>query len=340
LYESVPPQWYGGTERVVAWLTEELVAMGHEVTLFASGDSRTSARLVSACPRALRLDTDCEDPLPYHILQLEQVFDEASEFDLIHFHVDYLHYSLAQRQAVPCVTTLHGRLDLRDRMPLFRTFRQSPVVSISDSQRAPVPWLNWQATVHHGLPADLHTFREQLGKYLLFLGRISPEKGIEQAIEIARRSGMPLIVAAKVDRIDQEYFDTNVKHLLNTPGVEYIGEVGGRDKDEILGGAHALLFPINWEEPFGLVMIESMACGTPVIAYPRGSVPEVIDDGVTGFLVQGVDDAVLAVERVANLSRRECRRRFEHRFTANRMAKDYLNVYQRVASRRRRALTA
>jgi glycosyltransferase involved in cell wall biosynthesis len=335
LYESVPPKGHGGTERVVSYLTEELVAQGHDVTLFASGDSATSARLVAACERALRLDDRCRDALAAHFRMLGQVADLAPQFDLLHFHIDYLHFPLTQGQAWPHLTTLHGRLDLPELRSLYRQFPGQPVVSISDAQRTPLPFADWVATVHHGLPPGLHPFRGGPGKYLAFLGRISPEKLPVQAIEIARRAGMPLKMAAKVDRADRDYYQQVVRTLLRTAGghAELIGEVGGRDKDEFLGNAHALLFPIDWPEPFGLVMIEALACGTPVIAYRRGSVPEVIDDGLTGFIVEDVNEAARAVGRVAELSRADCRRVFEERFSASRMARDYLKAYRRALER-------
>jgi len=329
LFESVPPHGYGGTERVVSYLTEALVRQGHQVTLFASGDSVTQARLVQACARSLRLDHACMDPLAHHMVLLEQVFRQARAFDLLHFHLDYVHFPLAVRQPIPTVTTLHGRLDIPDLVPLYQMFPSLPVVSISDAQRAPLPWVHWFGTVYHGLPEDLYTFRETPGTYLAFLGRISPEKGVEQAIAIAQHVGMPLRIAAKVDRADREYFREVVQPLLQHNSlVEYIGEVGENDKDVFLGEAYALLFPINWPEPFGLVMIEAMACGTPVIAYPRGAVPEVLEDGVTGWIVEGIEEAVQAVERVPALSRACCRQVFEERFSASRMAHDYLRIYK------------
>ena len=330
LYERVPPQSYGGTERVVSYLTEELVRQGHEVTLFASGDSLTQARLVAPCAKSLRLDKNSVDPLASHVLMLEMVFREARSFDLIHFHIDYLHFPLARRYRRPNVTTLHGRLDLPELPALYREFPEMPVISISDAQRGPLPWANWQGTVHHGLPLDLHSFREQPGEYLAFLGRISPEKRVDRAIAIARRTGLKLKIAAKIDRADRSYYEKEIKKLFDDPVVEYIGEIGGRAKDEFLGNARALLFPIDWPEPFGLVMIESLACGTPVIAWRCGSVPEVIDDGVTGFIVDSVDDAVRAVQRVPSLSRQRCREVFEHRFSVERMARDYLAIYERL----------
>jgi glycosyltransferase involved in cell wall biosynthesis len=330
LYESVPPKYYGGTERVVSYLTEELVRQGHEVTLFASGDSVTKAHLVAACRRALRLDRHCVDQMAHHILMLERVLQRAGEFDVIHFHVDYLHYPLSRSHSYVHVTTLHGRLNISDLVPLYREFQDIPLVSISDAQREPIPWANWQATIYHGLPHDLYWFRAQPGSYLAFLGRISPEKRVDRAIEIAKRVQIPLKIAAKVDRVDAEYFESVIEPLLRDPLVEFVGEIGDGEKDEFLGNAYALLFPINWPEPFGMVMIEAMACGTPVIAYRKGSVPEVIDEGSTGFIVQDLEDAVEAVRRVPELSRARCREVFEQRFTAERMANNYLQVYTRL----------
>lgn len=330
LYESVPPKYYGGTERVVSYLTEELVAQGHDVTLFASGDSVTKARLVAPCRRSLRLDKNCIDQLSHHLLMLEMVAQRAREFDIIHYHVDYLHFPLSRRLGRPQVTTLHGRLDIPDLVPLYREFRDMPVVSISNAQREPLPFANWQGTVYHGLPLDLYTFRPEPGRYLAFLGRISPEKRLDRAIRIALRTGLELKIAAKVDRVDKEYFESVIKPLLKEPGIEYLGEIGEGEKDEFLGNALALLFPIDWPEPFGLVMIEALACGTPVIAYRRGSVPEVLEDGVTGFIVHGFEDAVRAVEEVHKIDRARCRAVFEERFSARRMAQDYLAIYQNL----------
>jgi glycosyltransferase involved in cell wall biosynthesis len=327
LFESVPPKYYGGTERVVSYLTEELVRQGHDVTLYASGDSLTKARLVAACRRSLRLDKKCVDQMAHHIRMLELVAKDAAGYDLIHHHIDYLHFPLSRRLGVPHVTTLHGRLDLPDLPPLYREFRDVPVVSISNAQREPLAWANWQATVYHGLPPDLHQFRENPGSYLAFLGRISPEKRVDRAIEIARRIAMPLKIAAKVDAVDREYFESTIEPLLRCPFTEYLGEIGEGEKDDLLGNAYALLFPIDWPEPFGLVMIEALACGTPVIAYRRGSVPEVLDDGVTGFVVSDFEGALQAAERVARLDRRRCRAVFEQRFAAARMARDYVSVY-------------
>ena len=333
LYESVPPKYYGGTERIVSYLTEELVRQGHDVTLFASGDSETKANLVAMCPRSLRLDPDCIDQLAHHLLMLEWVAQRASDFDIVHFHVDYLHFPVSRRSSYTNVTTLHGRLDIPDLVPLYKEYREVPLISISDSQRAPLPWVNWQATVHHGLPADQYRFRPERGSYLACLGRISPEKGVDQAIEIARQVGIPLRIAAKIDNVDKDYFDSVIEPLLCDPLVEFVGEIGERRKDEFLGNAQALLFPIDWPEPFGLVMIEAMACGTPVIAYSNGSVPEVMEQGRTGFIVRELDDAVDAVRRVPQLSRARCREIFEERFTADRMARDYVDAYERLIER-------
>ena len=335
LYESVPPKYYGGTERVVSYLTEELVRQGHEVTLFASGDSETTARLVAACPRSLRLDKQCIDQLAHHIVMLESVFQRASEFDIVHFHVDYLHFCMSRRQQITHVTTLHGRLDIPDLFPLYREFRDMPVVSISNVQREPLPWANWQATVHHGLPTDLYRFREQTGSYFAFLGRISPEKRVDRAIEIAKRVQIPLKIAAKVDRVDRKYFKTTIEPLLCDSLVEVVGEIGDREKDEFLGNAYALLLPIDWPEPFGLVMIEAMACGTPVIAYCGGAVPEILEEGRAGFIVEDLEGAVKAARRIPKLSRKRCREVFEQRFTATRMANDYVKVYERLINHKR-----
>jgi glycosyltransferase involved in cell wall biosynthesis len=330
LYESVPPRLYGGTERVVSWLTEKLVQLGHDVTLFASGDSVTNAKLIPVSKKALRLDSSCIDAVAHHTLMIEEVFSRAAEFDLIHFHIDYLHFPLSERALVPCLTTLHGRLDLPDLAPLFKKFRDEPVVSISDKQRQPLPWLNWIATVPHGLPADSLRLHPSNGDYLVFLGRICPEKGVDEAIEISRRAGVRLKIAAKVDRADREYFAEKIKPLLSSPLVEFVGEIGNSEKDEFLGNAKALLFPIRWPEPFGLVMIEAMACGTPVIAYPFGSVPEIIRDGVCGYLASDIDDAVSAVERIEDLNRNEIRRHLELNFTDERMANNYLRIYKKL----------
>ena len=333
LHESVPPKGYGGTERVVSYLTEALVRQGHEVTLFASGDSITEAKLVPPCPRALRLDPHCVDRMAHHILMLEMVARMQSEFDVVHFHIDYMHFPFSRRWNVSHVTTLHGRLDLADLVSLYREFSEVPLVSISDSQRSPLPWVNWRETVYHGLPTNLYSLRESPGEYLAFIGRISPEKRVDRAIKIARRIGMRLKIAAKVDTVDREYFRSVIEPLLKCPEVEYIGEIEERDKDEFLGKAHALLFPVDWPEPFGMAMIEAMACGTPVVAWNRGSVPEVIDQGRTGFVVNSMAEAIRAVKKVPSLSRGRCRESFEKRFTADRMAQDYLRIYRLLRDR-------
>ena len=330
LTESIPPRYYGGTERIVSYLTEELVRMGHEVTLFASGDSVTRARLEPMCHSSLRLDKNCIDHLAHYVLMLERVYKRAREFDIIHWHIDYFPFSMMRRMGTPSVTTLHGRLDLPDLMPVYKEFSDMPVISISDAQREPLHWVNWQGTVYHGLPEDLYTFREEPGKYLAFLGRISPEKKVDTAIEIAKRMGMELKIAAKVDKADKEYFDTAIKPLLDHPLIEYVGEIGETEKNDFLGGAYALLFPIDWPEPFGIVMIEAMACGTPIIARPVGSVPEVMLEGTTGFIATDVEDAVTAAADVEFLSRKRCREVFDHKFTARRMAGDYVGIYQRL----------
>jgi glycosyltransferase involved in cell wall biosynthesis len=315
---------------VVSYLTEELVRQGHDVTLFASGDSVTRAELVAVTERSLRLSKSCTDQLAHHILMLEAVARRADEFDLIHYHIDYLHYPLSRRLESVHVTTLHGRLDLPDLVPLYQEFPEMPVVSISDAQREPLPWVNWVATVHHGLPHDLYSFNPDPGDYLAFVGRVSPEKRVDRAIEIARRSGIPLKIAAKIDAVDRVYFEQQIRPLLDDPLVEYLGEVGDREKNALLCGAAALLFPIDWPEPFGLVMIEAMACGTPVIAYNHGSVPEIITEGVSGFVVSSIPEAVDAVRKVGALGRRGVRAEFEARFTVDRMARDYLALYEQL----------
>ena len=318
LHESVPPKLYGGTARVVSFLTEALVDLGHDVTLFASGDSVTRARLVPCAPRALRLDESCRDPLAHHLVMLEEILSRAAEFDVIHFHLDYLSFPEARHCRVPHVATMHNRMDVPDLQPLFRAFADIPVVSISDSQRAPLPFANWCGTVYHGLPLELYSFRPSAGKYLAFLGRVSPEKGVHHAVEIARRLGLPLKVAAKIDDRDRGFYEDHLKPLFAAAHVEFLGD------------AAALLFPIDWPEPFGLVMIESMACGTPVVAFRRGAVPEVMRDGVSGYVVDTVDGAVEATARALELPRKRCRAYFEGRFSAPRMATDYLAVYERL----------
>ena len=334
LYESVPPKLYGGTERVVSYLTEELVRQGHEVTLFASGDSVTRAHLVAACDRSLRLDKRCVDEMSHHLLLLERVFQRAETFDVLHFHVDYLHFPLSRRQPYAQLTTLHGRLDLPDLVSLYEEFDDMPLVSISNAQREPLSWANWVGTVYHGLPENLYRPRTKPGTYLAFLGRVCPEKRVDRTIEIAKRTGIPLKIAAKIDPTNQEYYEREIVPLLEDAGpeIEFVGEIGEAQKDEFLGHAHALLFPIDWPEPFGLVMIEAMACGTPVIAYRNGSVPEVLEDGVTGFIVNGMQGAIDAVGRIPEISRERCRSVFEERFSVRRMARDYVRVYERIAA--------
>ncbi len=330
LIESVPPKLYGGTERVVSYLTEELVRLGHEVTLFAAGDSQTRAELVPCCPTGLRLDPSVRDPLPYTVGMVEKVRQRASEFDIIHFHTDLIHFPAFRGLAERTVTTFHGRLDLPGLPGLLREFADVPVISISDDQRRPVPYLRWISTVYHGLPQDILPFGEGAGGYLAFLGRICPEKRPDRAIEIARRSGIPLRIAAKVDETDESYFRERIRPLLEDPLVEFVGEIGETEKSAFLGDALGLLFPIDWPEPFGLVMIEAMACGTPVIGFRCGSVTEVIEDGVTGYVVDDVASAVHAVARLGEIDRRRVRHRFEARFSATRMAKDYVAAYDCV----------
>lgn len=331
LAESCPPKLYGGTERVVSYLTEELVEQGHDVTLFASGDSITAAELVPCSEQALRLAPGPVDALPYHMVLLEEVARRAHEFDALHFHIDLMHAPVVRAFADKTLTTLHGRLDLPGLAPFYRAFPRLPLISISDSQRLPMPPVNWIKTIHHGLPRNLLTFRPHVRDgYFAFLGRISPEKRPDRAIEIAVRSGVPLKLAAKIDRVDQQYWDEQIKPLVDRhPNVEYIGEIAEHEKSEFLGNATALLFPIDWEEPFGLVMIEAMACGTPVIAFRRGSVPEVMENGVTGFIVDDVNQAVDAARDIASLSRAIVRNTFEQRFTVERMAREYVDAYSR-----------
>jgi len=338
LTESVPPRLYGGTERVVSFLTEQLVAMGHDVTLFASGDSRTSADLAAMWPCALRFDHTIRDAIAPHMLMLEQVCQRADEFDVLHCHLDYWPFPLFSRQDTPFLTTLHGRLDLAELRPVYDCFPEVPLVSISDAQRLPLPDANFVATVQHGLPQDLLTPRHVTPSYLAFLGRICPEKRPDRAIRIARRAGIPLKIAAKVDRVDEAYFRDSIQPMIDGRDVELIGEINDAEKPDFLSGAIALLVPIDWPEPFGLVMIEAMACGTPVIAFNRGSVPEIVEHGVTGLIVESEAEAVEATSRVQRLSRASVRRSFERRFTAQRMAEDYLALYRRLAARARPTL--
>ncbi len=329
LMESVPPRLYGGTERIVSYLTEELVRMGHDVTLFASGDSMTAAKLVGCVPGALRLDAKVRDTIPYYMLMLDRVRQQAADFDIIHFHIDQFQFPLFRHIAARTVTTLHGRQDLPDLKPLYIGFNDMPLVSISNAQRTAIPNANFVATIHHGLPADLHKpIFNPRGGYVAFLGRISPEKRPDRAIQIARALSIPLKIAAKVDKADEAYFREVIAPLLEGPDVEFIGEINEQQKTEFLGEALACLFPVEWPEPFGLTMIEAMACGTPVLAFRYGSVPEVIDHGITGLIVENLDEAIGALPRVISLDRHKVRRRFEERFSASRMAKDYLNVYR------------
>jgi glycosyltransferase involved in cell wall biosynthesis len=335
LYESVPPKFYGGTERVVYYLIEELVKLGHDVSLFASGDSRTSAKLIADIPEALRLKKEgCEDMLAPHIVQLQNVIERANEFDIIHFHNDYLHFPLTNNLKVPHLTTLHGKLTIAELQLIYNKFSTQPVVSISNDQRKPLPQANFVSTVYHGLPEKLFSAGNGEGNYFAFLGRVSPEKGCDRAIEIAISTNTQIKIAAKIDKADEAYFEEEIKPLLNNPLVTYIGEINEKQKGEFLGKAKALLFPINWNEPFGMVLIEAMACGTPVVAWKLGSVPEIIEDGKSGFIVNNMEEAISAVGRISSLDRSMVRKVFENKFTAKRMATDYLKVYSDLISRR------
>jgi glycosyltransferase involved in cell wall biosynthesis len=330
LFESVPPKLYGGTERVVSFLTEELVRQGHEVTLFATGDSITKARLVAPWCCALRLQKDCRDQIAHHFTMLEMVQKEIENFDIVHYHIDYLHYPLSKRSKIPHVTTLHGRLNIPDLKPLYKEYNDIPVISISNSQREPLPDINWQKTIYHGLPENLYTLKENKGQYLAFIGRFSPEKGIDRAIELAIKTGIPLKIAAKIEHLDIEYFENTIKPLLEHPLIEYVGEIGEEDKNEFLGNAMALLFLINWPEPFGLAMIEAMACGTPVIAWNNGSVPEIIDHGQSGYIVSSMSEAEEAIKNLSMLSKKNVRQTFENKFSAKRMTENYLDAYEEI----------
>ena len=335
LFESVPPKLYGGTERVVSHLTEEFVRLGHDVTLFATGDSTTRAHLVPICPSGLRLDENCRDSLAWHLVMLERVAAQAAAFDIIHFHTGIAHFPLARRLTTPHVTTLHGTLDLAELDTLVREFSELPLISISDAQRIPIGEARWITTVPHGLPDDLLAFNPRDRGYLAFLGRISPEKRVDRAIAIAEAVGWPLRIAAKVDPADVGYFESEIRPLLDRPLVTFLGEIGDAEKGAFLGGAKALLFPIDWREPFGLVMIEALACGTPVVAFRGGSVPEVIDHGHTGFVVDSIEEAIAATRRIDSIDRRMCREVFERRVTTRRMAEAYLAAYQRVIDAKR-----
>jgi glycosyltransferase involved in cell wall biosynthesis len=334
LIESVPPRFYGGTERIVSYLSEDLVRLGHDVTLFASGDSITSSELASCCTRALRLDPSVRDVVPHFMLMIDKVRERAEEFDVLHFHIDLFHFPLFRSLAARTLTTLHGRQDLGDLKPFYSRFSEMPLISISDDQRKPLPHANFVATIHHGIPAGLHRPSFEQGSYLAFLGRISPEKRPDRAIRIARAVGLPLKIAAKVDKVDEDYFRNDIAPLIAGGGVEFVGEINEREKTKFLGEAAALLFPVDWPEPFGLVMIESMACGTPVLAFRRGSVTEVIEDGVTGKLVDSEEEAVAALPALLSYDRRTVRQRFEERFTATRMAKDYVDSYRQLLKTR------
>jgi len=336
LAESVPPKLYGGTERVVSYLTEELVRQGHSVTLFASGDSRTAAELHACTETALRFNEHIQDPHVFNLLQFDEVRERADEFDVIHFHTDYLHFPLVRElELANTVTTLHGRLDLPGYPEIFARHRGLPMVSISNHQRRPLPDVHWAGTVLHGLPRNVCRFEPApRAGYLAFLGRISPEKRVDRAIEIARRAGLPLRIAAKVDAADRDYFEAEIEPLLSQPHVDYVGEIGERDKCEFLGQARALLFPIDWPEPFGLVMIEAMSCGTPCVAWREGSVPEIISEGDNGFIVDSIEQAVAAVHRAPQLDRTRVRSAFEQRFSVERMTRDYLEIYRRLPLRR------
>jgi glycosyltransferase involved in cell wall biosynthesis len=334
LIESVPPRLYGGTERIASYLTEGLVRLGHDVTLFASGDSITSAELVPCCTRALRLDPAAGDTIPYFMVMIDKVRERAEEFDILHFHIDAFHFPLFRSLAARTLTTLHGRLDLAGLKSFYRRFGEMPLVSICNDQRKPLPDANFVSTIQHGIPADLHRPTFETGSYVAFLGRISPEKRPDRAIRIARAAGIPLKIAAKVDEVDKDYFRAEILPLLDSPAVDFIGEISEREKTKFLGEAAALLFPIDWPEPFGLVMIEAMACGTPVLAFRCGSIPEIIDDGITGKVVDNEEEAIAALPEILTFDRRAVRRRFEERFGATRMAKDYVSTYRRLLKRR------
>jgi glycosyltransferase involved in cell wall biosynthesis len=338
LIESVPPRAYGGTERVVHYLTEALVQMGHDVTLFASGDSRTSARLVPIVDRSLRLHPARPDPTIWHTLMVDRVRELSDSFDVCHFHIETLHLPLMSRCATPSLTTLHGRVDLPDLKPLHKRFKDHPLVSISDSQRTPLAWAHWIGTVYHGLPADLYSFHPEPQDYFAFVGRVSPEKRLDRAIEIAIACDTPVRVAAKVDPIDREYFEQVIEPLLDHPLVTFVGEIGEGAKNEFIGNAKAFLMPVDWPEPFGLVIIEALACGTPVIAYGHGSIPELVDDGVTGFIVHDQQQAVAAARRIREIDRSACREVFERRFTSDVMARNYLALYRQLANARKSIL--
>jgi glycosyltransferase involved in cell wall biosynthesis len=330
LYESVPPKLYGVAESIVHNLTEELVSRGHEVTLFASGDSVTSAKLIPVCTNALRLDADCIDPIVHHFNMMEMVEKEARSFDIIHSHIDYLYFPIMRRSINTYLTTLHGRLDIPELEPLFKEYKDIPVVSISNSQRRSFPYSNWKGTVYYGLPIDLYHFNRKGGDYLVFIGPVSPEKRVDRAIEIAKKAGIQIRIASKVDKVDNDYFELKIRKLLDHPLVDFIGEVGEKEKEELLGNALGLIYPIDWPEPFGLAMIEAMACGTPVLAYNCGSVPEILNEGITGFGVNSLREAVAAVSKLSSLDRTKCRNVFEKKFSVQRMTDDYLMIYESI----------
>jgi glycosyltransferase involved in cell wall biosynthesis len=334
LAESVPPKLYGGTERIVSYLTEELVRQGHDVTLFATGDSQTNARLKPMCREGLRKANGVSNPQAPFTMMLEKAFASADQFDVIHSHLDFLTFPLARRCGTPVLTTLHGRLDLPELKPIFAEFMDCPLISISHAQQQPLAWASWQQTIYHGLPENLYTFHPSSSEdlYLLFVGRLTPEKRPDLAIEIAKRAGVPLKIAAKVDPVDQKYFHTVIQPLLSDPLIEYVGEITDAEKNELIGNAYALLAPFDWPEPFGLVFIEALACGTPILALRRGSVPELIDDGQTGFVCDTADQMVKAVPRISSLNRSHCRHVFETRFTVGRMVQDYLSAYEALVN--------
>lgn len=327
LFESVPPRMYGGTERIVHYLTEELIRMGHGVTLFASGDSQTSAHLIPVCDKALRLAHNSVDPIAHHITQLQMVQEHIADFDIVHYHTDYFHFPLSVHSDNVHVTTLHGRLDIADLQNLYHIFNTVPLVSISNNQRKPFPDANWVDTVYHGLPVGLYDCYPDKGKYLAFIGRISPEKGPDKAILMAKKAGIKLKIAAKISDVDERYFETEIKQLMDDPMIEFLGEIDEEHKGDFLGNALALLFPIDWPEPFGIVMTEAMACGTPVIAYNRGSVPEIIEHKKNGFIINSIDEGITAIEKIDLIDRKQCRKIFEEKYTANRMTQNYLRIY-------------
>lgn len=338
LYEAVPPCYYGGTERIVHYLIEDLVAQGHDVTLFASADSQTSAKLVPICQRSLRLDTSCTDPIAFHFVQMEEVLSRYDQFDILHFHTGYLPFPLISRLKLKSLSTIHGRIDLREYLGVFSYYRKIPLVSISNNQRRPLPYHNWIGTIYHGIPLDLYHWNENPDRYMVFMGRISREKRLDRAIEIAKRVKIPLKIAAKIDSNDRRYFEQEIAPLLNHRLIEFIGEVGEKEKEVLLKNALCLLFPIDWPEPFGIVMIESMACGTPVIGFRQGSVPEVIEHGINGFIVDDIYEAVNAIRKIDQISRQTVRQYFENNFNSSLMASRYLELYHHVLSTKKQRI--